>query len=74
FIRYTHNWKGSTQGWVWLPGLIPETMSKTLPGLKDFYMVGQWVSPGGGVSGAFVSGRDLTRIICKRERVKFVTI
>ncbi len=74
FIRYTRNWRGSTQGWVWLPGLIPETMSKTLPGLKNFYMVGQWVSPGGGVSAAFVSGRDLTRIICKRERVKFVTV
>jgi phytoene dehydrogenase-like protein len=73
FIRYTRNWRGSTQGWVWLPGLIPETMSKTLPGLKDFYMVGQWVSPGGGVSAAFVSGRDLTRIICKQERRKFVT-
>ena len=74
FIRYTHNWKGSTQGWDWLPGLIPETMQKTLPKLKKFYMIGQWVSPGGGVSSAFVSGRDVSRIICKKDRKKFQTV
>jgi phytoene dehydrogenase-like protein len=73
FMRYTQNWKGSTQGWEWLPGLIPETISKTLPGLEGFYMVGQWVSPGGGVSAAFVSGRDVARIICKNDRKRFVT-
>jgi phytoene dehydrogenase-like protein len=71
FIRYTHNWKGSTQGWDWLPGLIPETMQKNLPKLKNFYMIGQWVSPGGGVSAAFVSGRDVSRIICKQDHKKF---
>lgn len=74
FMRYTHNWKGSTQGWDWLPGLIPETMQKTLPKLKKFYMIGQWVSPGGGVSSAFVSGRDVSRIICKKDRKKFQTV
>lgn len=36
FYRYTNNWQGSPMGWQWLPGLIPETISKTLPGLKDF--------------------------------------
>jgi len=74
FMRYTHNWKGSTQGWDWLPGLIPETMQKTLPKLKKFYMIGQWLSPGGGVSSAFVSGRDVSRIICKKDRKKFQTV
>lgn len=73
FIRYTHNWKGSIQGWDWLPGLIPETMQKTLPKLKNFHMIGQWISPGGGVSAAFVSGRDVSRIICKQDRKKFQT-
>lgn len=71
FVRYTGNWKGSIQGWDWLPGLMPETIKKTLPGLKDFYMIGQWVTPGGGVSTAFVSGRDIARIICHKDRRKF---
>ncbi len=71
FIRYTGNWKGSIQGWDWLPALIPETIKKTLPGLKNFYMIGQWTTPGGGVSSAFVSGRDLARILCHNDHRKF---
>jgi phytoene dehydrogenase-like protein len=71
FYRYTNNWKGCTQGWEWLPGLIPETIKKELPGLKGFYMISQWVMPGGGVSSALVLGRDVTRIICKRDKKKF---
>jgi phytoene dehydrogenase-like protein len=68
FYRYTNNWGGSTEGWDWLPGLIPETLKKELPGLKNFYMIGQWTTPGGGVSTAFQSGRDITRIICKKDK------
>lgn len=71
FYRYTNSWKGCTQGWEWLSGLIPETIKKELPGLKGFYMIGHWVMPGGGVSSALVLGRDVTRIICKRDKKKF---
>jgi phytoene dehydrogenase-like protein len=74
FHRYTNNWKGCTQGWEWLPGLIPETLKKELPGLKNFYMIGQWVMPGGGVTSALVVARDITRIICKRDKKKFQVI
>jgi len=73
FKRYTNNWQGSIQGWDWLPGLIPETIKKELPNLKNFYMIGQWVMPGGGVSSALTMGRDITRIICKKDRKKFKT-
>jgi phytoene dehydrogenase-like protein len=72
FIRYTNNWKGSTEGWDWLPGLIPETIKKDLPGLKGFYMIGQWTMPGGGVSTAQTAGRDIARILCHKEHKKFV--
>ena len=51
----------------------PFRMSKTLPGLKSFYMAGQWVEPGGGVPTAALSGRNVMQIICKRERRAFVT-
>jgi phytoene dehydrogenase-like protein len=71
FYRYTNNWMGSTQGWNWLPSLIPESIKKELPGLKNFYLIGQWTTPGGGVSTAFLSGRDITRIICKRDKRLF---
>ncbi|GAH42418.1 unnamed protein product, partial [marine sediment metagenome] len=73
FSRYTNNWKGSTQGWEWTPGLIPEFIKKELPGLKNFYLIGQWVEPGGGVPTAAMSGRNVTQIICKRDKKPFVT-
>lgn len=73
FKRYTNNWKGGTQGWEWTPGLIPEFIKKELPGLENFYLIGQWVEPGGGVPTAAWSGRNVIRIICKRDKRPFVT-
>jgi len=71
FQRYTNNWLGSTQSWNWLPSLIPEFIKKELPGLRNFYLIGQWVVPGGGVSSAFITGRDVTQVICKKDKTKF---
>jgi phytoene dehydrogenase-like protein len=48
-------------------------MSKELPGLKNFYMSGQWVEPGGGVPSVAMSARNTMQIICKREGQKFTT-
>ena len=47
--RYTGNWRGSFEGWLPSPRTLSLRMSKTLPGLYDFYMIGQWVQPGGGL-------------------------
>jgi len=69
--RYTNNWKGSIQGWVWLPGMVPKVVKKNLPGLKGFYQIGQWIMPGGGVPSAMLTARDLAQIICKKEKKKF---
>jgi len=71
FYRYTNNWQGSIQGWEWLPRLIPEHMKNDVPGLKNFWMTGQWVMPGGGVAGAFINARDLARIICDKMGINF---
>jgi phytoene dehydrogenase-like protein len=71
--RYTGNWRGSYEGW--LPGAqgLMTRMSKTLPGLDNFYMAGQWVEPGGGLPTAAMSGRNVIQIICKRDKRPFVT-
>jgi phytoene dehydrogenase-like protein len=71
--RYTNNWKGSLEGWVWKPGMGLNRMSKTLPGLDNFYMIGQWVEIGGGVPSALLSGRNVTQLICKKDKKKFIT-
>lgn len=72
-IRYTNNWKGSLEGWLLTPEVGLKSMKKVLPGLKDFYMVGQWVEPGGGLPPAIMSGRNITQIICKKDKKKFIT-
>ena len=70
-IRYTDNWKGSFEGWQPDPGTMMMRVDKTLPGLKEFYMISQWVNPGGGLPPAILSGRNVTQIICKQAGKKF---
>jgi phytoene dehydrogenase-like protein len=73
FHRYTRNWKGSFEGWLASPSNWLEHVSKTLPGLAQFYMVGQWVEIGGGLPPAAFSGRHVIQILCKRDGKRFVT-
>ena len=55
--RYTGNWRGSYEGWQFNTSSFTSSMKKTLPGLDNFYMAGQWVNPGGGMPTAAMSGR-----------------
>jgi phytoene dehydrogenase-like protein len=70
-IRYTGNWKGSMEGWLMTPSTGARTLPPILPGLKDFYMVGQWVSPGGGLPSGLMTARSTTRLICRDNGVKW---
>jgi len=72
YARFTGNWRGSAQGWSNENIFRPNPFRKQLPGLKGFFMVGQWVEPGGGVPNVFRSGRDLAQIICKMDKRQFV--
>jgi phytoene dehydrogenase-like protein len=71
--RYTGNWKGSFEGWAPTveEGGMRLTMKSTLPGLDNFWMVGQWVSPGGGVPSGLMTGRNLAQVLCKRDGLVF---
>ena len=42
-------------------------LSQTLPGLRNFYMVGQWAGIGG-VPMVAAMGRDVARAICRHDR------
>jgi phytoene dehydrogenase-like protein len=72
-MRYTDNWKGSFEGWLLTPRMGLRRMKKVLPGLKQFYMAGQWVEPGGGLPGGLLSGRNVTQFICKKDGKRFTT-
>jgi phytoene dehydrogenase-like protein len=72
FQRYTNNWKGSVQGWF--PGkniIAPSPVHSRLPGLDGFYFIGHWTMPGGGLPVAIKSARDVARMICHREKIRF---
>jgi phytoene dehydrogenase-like protein len=74
--RYTGNWQGSRMGWLITTDTMMSMlngMDKTLPGLKDFYMCGQWVEPGGSLPLAARSGRGVIGMICKKDNKKFST-
>ncbi|MGZ7065572.1 MAG: phytoene desaturase family protein [Candidatus Aminicenantales bacterium] len=66
-IRYTNNWHGSFEGWRASTGTFGKKMAKTFPGLSGFYMVGQWVNPGGGLPPCGIDGRNLAKKLCKLE-------
>ena len=76
YVRYTANWRGSYEGW--LPGkenrkYMLTGLKKTLPGLEGFYMIGQWLMPGGGLPPAALHGREVTKMICKKDGRKFTS-
>jgi phytoene dehydrogenase-like protein len=69
YERYTANWRGAFAGWALttkkMSMMMGRGMSKTLPGLDGFHMIGQWVEPGGNVELSAASGRDVIKDICK---------
>jgi len=71
--RYTLNHKGAYMGWLPTAKNITTFIPRTLPGLANFYMAGQWVMPGGGVPPCLYSGRHVVQILCHRDRKPFVT-
>jgi phytoene dehydrogenase-like protein len=73
WARYTGNWQGSFEGWLLTPKNLGRTLPRTLPGLRQFYMTGQWVVPGGGLPTAARSGRGVIREICSASKRRFVT-
>ena len=71
--RYTLNHEGAFMGWSPTPKALRTPFKKTLPGLGNFYMAGQWVMPGGGVPPCFYSGRHVVQLMCRRDGKVFQT-
>ena len=74
YERYTGNWMGATTGWLLTKQTTPMMIfgvPKTLPGLKNFYMAGHWVEPGGTVTLAAASGKNAIQMICAEDKKEF---
>jgi phytoene dehydrogenase-like protein len=73
FERYTGNWQGSFEGWMPTVELGLKPLEKTLPGLTNFYMVGQWVQTGGGIPSGPMTAKEVLGLMCKQDQRKFTT-
>lgn len=71
FVRYTGNWRASYEGWLPTPRILGRRIKYTLPGLKNFYMAGHWVIPGGGLPSAALSGREVAQMVCAQYQNAF---
>jgi phytoene dehydrogenase-like protein len=58
-LRYTNNWQGSMEGWLITPKTGARQLPCTVPGLRNFFMVGQWISPGGGLPAGLITARNV---------------
>lgn len=70
-FRYTGNWKGTMEGWLVVPGDSFKPLPNTLPGLRQFVMVGQWVMPGGGLPSGPMTARPAVKFICRQDHIPF---
>ncbi|MFC2102767.1 phytoene desaturase family protein [Bacteroidota bacterium] len=73
FVRYTGNWQGSYEGWLMDRKSLMQRNLMTLPGLENFYQVGHWAAPGGGLPSGLITGRIAVKKICKKDGKRFVT-
>jgi phytoene dehydrogenase-like protein len=74
--RFTGNWRG-LQAWTPAGQAISAAMkgfTRTLPGLEDFYMAGQWGEAMIGISTAAISGRNLVERLCRQDGKRFDTL
>ena len=67
-VRYTGVWKGAYEGFMPTNNNITKSLNMTLPGLKNFFMCGQWLFPGGGLPPSAQSGKWVIQMMCKQDK------
>ena len=73
YWRYTLNNKGSYMGFLPTAKSFATNVKKQLPGLKNFYMAGQWSMSMGGVQPVIYSGKHVIQLLCNEEGIDFTT-
>ena len=73
YTRYTGVYKGAYMSWIIPPEAGRFSIPKQLPGLDDFYQVGQWIAPPAGLPGSMLTGRQVVQVICSKDKKPFST-
>ena len=74
YTRFTGTWKGSYMSWMTTPDKPMPKVPGKLPGLKNFYMAGQWANGSGGVPVGVMTGRWTLMRLCNDDHRKFKTL
>lgn len=72
-VKFTGVWKGAYEGFMPSSKTMMKNFNSMLPGLKNFYMAGQWLYPGGGLPPSAQSGKWAIQYICKKDKIRFKT-
>ncbi len=72
-VRYTGVKDGAYEGFLPTKDNMLKSLKMTLPKLRNFYMAGQWLSPGGGLPPSAQTGKFAIQLICKKEKQQFIT-
>ena len=72
-VNYTGVKNGAYEGFSPTKENMMKTLDMQLPKLKNFYMAGQWLFPGGGLPPAAQTGKWAVMLICKKEKINFVS-
>jgi len=71
--RHTLNRRGAFEGFAVTHKAINTKIHRTLPGLENVYLAGQWNSPGGGVIPSFMTGKHAVMLMCRDDNRRFST-
>ncbi|MGH9787014.1 MAG: phytoene desaturase family protein [Terriglobia bacterium] len=61
--HYTNNWQGAMLGWEMSPGQLGSARLPNATPVENFYLVGHWTQPGGGITPVIISAQRVARMI-----------
>jgi phytoene dehydrogenase-like protein len=68
YERLTNAYKASYEGFAPIPSALKARIKKTVPGIKNLHICGQWTTAGGGICTAVGSGKEAAYEVLKEIR------
>ena len=65
YVHLANLYKGSFEGFLPTPDALTKMIKKTIPGIKNLVLCGQWTTAGGGICTAINSGKEASGLIHK---------
>lgn len=65
YVHLANLYKGSFEGFLPTPDTLTSVIKKTIPGIKNLLLCGQWTTAGGGICTAINSGKEASSLIKK---------